>query len=257
MLGTRSILLGFALSWCAFSGPSAQQRDPNVQTLEDIPVGQAVVFGEFVLSDRALAQALLDNFDLVAVGMFDSAPDREWNQIDILKPHELTVAFRILTLYKGSPAQDEVVAVKVNSDMLVLPGGDASRYAARWSESQRLVTEIDSITARLSSLDQRREAGNLPLSEYENERARLSNSRERLLAQRLAIPARRVLQSHGDNFYTLEGAIRPGVHYLVGISRSSDDPQTYLLTELPIATRNIYWGQMAEDIAAALNGLPP
>ena len=115
MSTTWGVLLGWTLSALASSGSSAQPRDPDVQTSEDIPIGQAVVVGDFVPSVRALAQLLLDNFDLVAVGMFDSPPDEGNDLNDVLKPHDLTIAFRILMLYKGPSAQDGVVHVKLNS----------------------------------------------------------------------------------------------------------------------------------------------
>jgi hypothetical protein len=199
----------------------------------------------------------LDNFEVVAVGVFDDPPDLESDLLDVLKPHDLTVSFRILMPYKAPPAQGAVVDVLVNSDMLAVPGGDVSRYAARFSEGQRLATEIDSITAQLLVLDQRRETGDLTVAEYENESTKLNGARDRLITQSGAIPTRMWVQSHGDNFYTLGGAIRPGVKYLVGLKSSPGDPQTYLLDELPTSTRDIYWGEMAEDIVAALNDLVP
>jgi hypothetical protein len=257
--GTFCLACALAIS----STGLGQERDSDAITDEDRE-GRNLAVGDWVPSARTWAKLLLENFDLVAVGEFSDIPDlksdsasAEVDRLDarfaeLLMPHEVVVTFNIRGLYKGA-SRGSTIKVELVSDMLLFPGEDVSRYSRRFRHWQELAAEKSAMAERLSELDESYQDGEMTLDEYERTRARLLSPDAERLAVDVNIPTRMVFITHGETFYDLGGAVGPGESYLVGLNWTPHDLQAYTLDERPHNGRSIFWGEMADDVIAALN----
>ena len=239
-----------------FGGPSSsgQDRDSDGIKEEDLPALSAqkiaVPPSQIILSARTRASNLLKNYELVADGEFYALPDASSDELSALNPENVLVRFRILDLYRGSAPN--FVEIELINDMLIFPGGDVSRHTKRQQVRDAQFSELQAIREQLAVLERAFEAGEIALLEYENETARLAVLEEQLVRERLATSRRQFLVVHGKTFYDRGGAIRPNQRYLIGVNRIPHRAHVYRLDE---DTINIFWGEMRDDLVAALNDL--
>jgi hypothetical protein len=236
----------------------AQNRGPE-------PTDLAV--GAVVLSAGDRAELFLDHFDVVAHGTFSDIPGVESSAVpkqverldadaaELLIPKDVAITFNIRRLYKGAPPSGSTIKVELTSDMLLFPGSDVSRYARRLEFWLEIAAEREATAEQLARLDQSYQDGEISPDEYQREGKRLSEVDPERLAISVRVPTRMVFVSHGETFYDRGGAIQPGESYLVGLTWTPHDIRTYSLEETPQNGRNIFWGQMADDLIAALDDL--
>ena len=169
---------------------------------------------------KSKAMQLLDDHQLVAYGEFSSIPGITLEELRGLKSKDVRVRFNIQRLHKG----EAVVSfeVELNSDMLSAPGEDGSRYAKRQSIRDQ---------NRLFVLAAPRSQDFAPLSDRE------------------------VSSWLGDTFYERGGVIHPDRSYLIGVNKTSDAGDVYLLGELPESPSRIYWGEESDEILKELQSL--
>lgn len=169
---------------------------------------------------KSMAMQLLDDHQLVAYGKFSSIPGITLEELRGLKSRDVRVRFNIQRLHKG----EAVVSfeVELNSDMLNVPGEDESRYAKRQSIRDQ---------NRLFALAAPRSDDFVPLSDRE------------------------VSSWLGDTFYERGGVIHPNTSYVIGVNKTSDTGDGYLLGELPESPSRIYWGEEGDEILEELQSL--
>lgn len=210
----------------------------------------------WAVTPQQWASALFNSYDLVALGRFEGIPDWITGEKEALTSQIVTVAFTVAQVFKGSVEPNTAVAVNVSSDMLIYPGEQVSRYAWRNNRQLERANAWLETLDEIASLERRFEAGALSAEQYEQERVRLERSQEDQLASSSGAPIRMHVTAHStQSFYSLGGAIAAGNTYLIGISKTSDVGETFVLVEEPSdGWRNIFWGQMADDVAEALAG---
>ena len=196
---------------------------------------------------------LLEYYELVAVGEFDSFPEGSPDDFSLLNPRDVLVEFRILKRYQGMSADS--IQVELISDMLVFPGEDLSRYAKRQQVRWGQIKEAEAIRRQLETLERSLEAGEIALQEYEEETTKISVLQEQLTRDSLATSTRLIGLVHSETSYDLGGAIRPDETYLIGVNKTLDRNHVYMLEEVPRSVKNIFWGETRDDLIAALDAL--
>jgi len=199
---------------------------------------------------QVAAQLLLEESDLVAWGEFVNLREADSDGRDVLAPRQVTLSFRVSQVYKGSATDGSSVRIELNSDMLVYPGDDVSRYSKRLDVRRNRREELGLIRSQLAALDDAKRTGALSERQHANERARLDSRAAELAQQPLDTSSRMAFVSHGGTFYDI-GAITEGELYLVGLEAISTREGTYGLDDLA-TNRNIFWGELADDVADAL-----
>ncbi len=223
----------------SFGISSGQTRDPNAST------EGAALYSDEVVIDLA-AQALLANYDVVALGRFSEFPASE----NPLHPEQVTVAFEPVRVFKGQVAEGLAVQVELISDMLVFPGRDQSRYVVRQQMFEEWAAEREELERQEATLSQEYQSGMVALEEYERSLARLRVREEQWLeASAVFLTGRRVGRSHGRTFYEVGGVIRPDRYYVVGMDMSAHDVNTLTLRD---TRRSVFWGEWGEDLIPAL-----
>ena len=239
-----------------FCGPSlSQDRDLDAIQEEDLQelFDQKIAATHWVPSPRTRALALLENYELVAVGEFDPLPGASPGDPSVFEPGNVVVGFRVLESYRGTASDS--IEIELNNGMLIFPGEDLSRYTKRQQVRRDQMAESEVIRQELATLERSLEAGEITLREYEDETTRISALEEQLVKDRLATSTRQVFVTHTETFYDLGGAIRLNESYLVGVSRTLDRFNVYALDEVPQSTTNIFWGETRDDVIAALDDL--
>ncbi len=199
------VLCGLIVSAASF----AQDRDPDAISEEDLQelFDQKIAATHWVRSARKRAMYLLEYYELVAVGEFDSFPEGSPDDFSLLNPRDVLVEFRILKRYQGMSADS--IQVELISDMLVFPGEDLSRYAKRQQVRWGQIKEAEAIRRQLETLERSLEAGEIALQEYEEETTKISVLQEQLTRDSLATSTRLIGLVHSETSYDLGGAIRP------------------------------------------------
>jgi hypothetical protein len=230
----------------------AQDRDPTAITEDQIQDlnDRKVAVTHWEPSPSTLASTLLQGYALVAAGRFEDLPiaaDEEAAR----RPTDITVTFRISRLFKGTPPAP--VRIQLNSDMLVFPVSDTSRYAWRQELRSKQIAEEESLNASLESLAENLTTGSITRQQYEVEHAKLTAARERLAQESLRTSTRQVRVIDGKTFYDRDGSIRPGETYLIGVNAKTGGTPVYVLEESPTKGTNVFWGESMADVAKALD----
>ncbi len=201
---------------------------------------------------QARASYLLGDYELVADGEFYSFPAASPEELRALQPEDALLRFRIHRLYKG--AAPESIEIEFVNDMLVFPGEDVSRYAMRWQILK--AKDLEPFEKQLDALERSLEAGEIDRLAYELERERLYTQIQQRFDRDGLASTRMISVLHAQTFYDLGGAIRPNERYLIGADRTLDRIHVYRLEDFHHEkSQGIYWGEMREDVAAALDGL--
>ena len=239
---------GALLLFCSFfSNPSAGQ---DIPTPLDYDAGSPLMR---LHSGETLAEFLLEYYEVVADGEFFAVADPSPEDVRSLKRQSVRVKFRVRELYKGTVT--DPVDVELVNDMLVLPGENVARYVKRRQILDQRRLDLKPVWKQKEDLEHSYRTGEMDRRTYEAERDRLSA----LVAQRirrdgLADGHIRVGAIHGETFYDVGGAIRPGQKYLIGVNRKPDSKDVYVLEEDP-NMNNIYWGEMRDYVLPALGEL--
>ncbi len=190
-----------------------------------------------------LAWALLLNDEAVAVGRFSDIPSS-----NSLQNERITVTFTPVQVFKGPLAEGLAVRVEMNSDMVVFPETEQSRYVVRHQMYDEWRAEREELERQVATLDQDHQAGRIASEDYEPSMASLQERVEQSLAtfMELFSTGRRV--SRGS-FYDWGGVMRPDEEYLVILNVSTDDFSTYVLRD---TGGTVLWGEWADDVRAEL-----
>ncbi len=254
---TKSTPIRFArvcLATCALCAGTLLAQDRNPQTIadgNDRQSGDHVGHTKIVPSSRDYATALLADYDLVALGVFEDFPQPEPDQFKSLAPGETKVRFKIEKLYKGSAGDS--IDVSLNRDMLIYPGESVSRYAKRQQMRQSQISAESTLDREFAQLEEALRTGATTRQQYDEKLARLKIAKNNLVRESLATSTRTVRPLHTTTFYDLAGAIRPDVEFLIGVTRSVEHVNVYALEEVPTKGANIFWGEVLEDVSRALD----
>jgi hypothetical protein len=252
-----AFLVACALAVCSPSLGQDRARhaiaDEDLQGVSE--QNRTIVDLERPLSARIWAELLLNDFDLVAVGQFSNLPDSDSDSANPLVARDVSVTFEILSLFKGAPQGGSAIKVELISDMLRFPGEDVSRYAKRSQVRHGLTARRTALTEQLATLDRTYLTGDITLEEYEREKERLAAVDAERISVSVALPTRTVGLTHGKTFYDFGGVIRSSETYVVGLKWTAHDIRAYTLEEVPRSGRNIFWGEMADDVIEALKEL--
>ena len=202
------------------------------------------------------AKALLDEYEYVARGEFVDVPVPTAAELRTLKEGETQVRFSIHQIFKGDPT--ESIDVKINSDMLFVPGEDRSRYAKRQKIIEQYVDAMRPHRQREQEVLGSFAAGAIDEQTWEAEYARVSALEQQYgLESGLTdlLSGRQVSSWLGSTFYERGGRIEPTTNYLIGVNRTANGEPVYLLGELPESPSRIYWGAEQEEILRALDRL--
>ena len=202
------------------------------------------------------AKALLDEYEYVARGEFVDVPVPTAAELKTLKDGETQVRFSVHQIFKGDPT--ESIDVKINSDMLFVPGEDRSRYAKRQKIIEHYVDAMRPHRQREQEVLGSFAAGAIDEQTWEAEYARVSALEQQYgLESGLTdlLSGRQVSSWLGSTFYERGGRIEPTTNYLVGVNRTANGEPVYLLGELPESPSRIYWGAEQEEILRALDRL--
>lgn len=223
----------------SFGISSGQPRDLDAYTAEQARFSHEQVV-DFV------AQGLLANYDVVAVGRFSQFPDSS----NPLQPEQVIVTFEPVQVFKGQIAESVAVQVEMISDMLVFHGREQSRYVVRRQMFEESVAEREGLVQQAAALEQDYQAGEIALENYQHSRASLQEREERWLAESVVLLTARRVGPHGQSFYDAGGVISQDEEYLVALNTSAHDFNTFIVRD--IGQRSVFWGERAEDLVAAL-----
>lgn len=199
---------------------------------------------------RQRAEEMLELYEFVGRGRF--VIDDELKARDVMQPRSVVVEFRIDDVYKGAEGLPSI-KVELNSDMLAVPNERVSGYEKRRAAWQRLDNEGERNRVARGKLDENLKARRLTQDEYEKQRSALELAEQQRVKETLRISSRTYGLIHGKSFYDLGGSIQPGETYVLAANRARDRVDVYVLEENMNA--NLYWGELGEDVTAALNQL--
>ena len=193
-------------------------------------------------------RVLPEFYEVIVDGEFNELPEATVEEIQHLTPQQTLVRFNVLDVLKGSAP--ESISIELNTDMLLLPEENMSRYAKRERIVEAQYAEWYLISDQLVALRADFDAGAIDRTAFEQERSRLLALRT---GTSRVIP---FTKSSADlhaakTFYELEGAIRENEKYVMGIEPIPGTKNSFRLEEVT-ATYNIFWGQMREFALQAL-----
>jgi hypothetical protein len=236
------ILTGVALGQDRPEGPSGAELrkyyDKKIAPLNAQPTAQQ------------RAQATLELYEFVGLGRF--VIDDELNARDVMQPRKVVVVFRIDDVYKGAEGLPSI-KVELSSDMLAVPNERVSGYEKRRAAWRRLSNEGERNRTARAKLDQKLKEGQLSQDEYAKQRSALELTEQQRVNETLRVDSGSYALIDGRSFYDLGGSIQPGETYVLGANRARDRVDVYLLEANMNA--NLYWGELGEDVSAALNQL--
>jgi hypothetical protein len=179
--------------------------------------------------------------DIVILGSFESITDYSFDAPP-LKNKKVSAHFRIKSVFKGDAILEGTeLELGMDSDMLVTPGGDDSRYSERRSVYTNLRDRFIALDAqRIENLESFQN-GNLSEQEFDSINDRLVDEIDSILPQmsqdELTVGSLRVID--GDSFYDLGGAIKPDEDYLLYLTRY---PNGDIALDPVMANSIIIWG---------------
>ena len=195
--------------------------------------------------------------DFVAVGKFTRLSDDGFEQAPLVN-REVYIEFLADEVYKDISNQvgNEYQLKLLNTDMLIFPGGELSRYQHRLDQIAEIRPRLAGARQRKLQLQERLDNGQIDQARYESEILAV----ESILAEgrRLTDSARmtpRVVASVGtENFYAKNGKLTLGEKYFLFLKKSADDDQVFEIREADNIP-NVLWGEeleaMLEDISHA------
>ena len=225
--------------------------DPNSD--EDCETLRRVIGPPLEATPRNLAIELLDKQQLVSVGEFYAIPEFTPVELRGLQSKDVRVRFRIQHLHKGEAVDS--IKVKLNSDMLAVPGEDRSMHAKRHSFLEEFEAYIRPHWDRVEEIKKAAAAGEVDLQAYSAEINRVYD----LVSERThsLLSSRRVSSLVGDTFYDRGGVLHPNRSYLIGVNKVRGSKDVYSLGELPDSPSRIYWGQESDEVRGELKKLRP
>ena len=206
------------------------------------------LFNELPTEDWA--SFVFENYEVVVTGEFPEIPEDVASDITRKGIAEVDISFEVSALHKGY-LPNNVVKVRLAADMLLYPGEHISRYSKRFETRLEYAAMLESLNQRINSLRNDVRSGLVSIEDLQTQEAVLVAQRQQLASTIVSIPSRTISTLHVESFYDLGGAIKPNESYLLGLSRSRDDPDVLILQEIP-AIRNIFWGRMRAGIEATL-----
>ena len=203
-----------------------------------------------------LAAGMAQLCDRVVLGRFVSVADRHYHELLGPADEPVISTFHVSEVLWGGPVA--MAAIALERGLLAVPDGEASRYlsdmeaGADWLYRHELRDEIES---ELTSI---RDSGR-PLTRDQHER--LTNALTRLVE----VPPRTKYELHELvnahvwtnsrlNIHSELGAILPDEVYLLGLS-DEDTMGRPPWNHFGSLHTYLFWGQEAQDIAAALRKL--
>lgn len=203
------------------------------------------------LEPATRAAFLLDAYDLVAIGEFIDLPEDAAADLspDALK--EVVVEFRLHHVYQGYVSGDPI-SVTLPADMLRYPGENVSRYVKARDTLLRKAESLLSMEQELAALREALRIGSVTTDEFRRQENELSGSLEGLAADIAGTRNRMIAVIHGASFYDLGGALKQDEPYLLGLDRSGENADVFVLVESP-HIQNVFWGQTRRDVVTALD----
>ena len=207
--------------------------------------------GTWAVSSEQRAEYFLGSYDFVVAGEFVGYPKDVAGDLTRNGRKEVVVPFAVSRIFKTYLPLD-TMQVQFDADMLRYPGEEISRYAKRREFRQQHAAWREQFAEQMAELREAQLNGFITAQEFRQREAELLTIHDAVVADAVEIPSRFVGVLHGETFYDLGGAIKPHEQYLLGLELSREDPSVFVLTEVP-PNRNIYWGQMREEIAGLLD----
>ncbi len=137
--------------------------------------------------------------------------------------------------------------------MLRYPGEEISRYGKRLEFWQQYAAWLEQFDRQMADLREAQQNGFITAQEFRQREAESFAIQEAVDAEAGDIPSRFVGVLHGETFHDLGGAIKPDEQYLLGLDRPREDESVFVLAEESPMSRNIYWGQMRDEVARILD----
>ena len=236
----------FAAFWAFFSfmGSIAPWCATNAQDISQLD-NQGSIVGAGAGHPSYYVSRLLEMFEVVADGEFYAFPKSTAEELRALKEEDVTVKFRIRTLYKGGP--EESIDVRMRIAMLNYPGTDISRHVRKKEIIAKQDEDLKLEWQRSKELYSSYKAGEIAESEFWDEYGQVMGLiEERRSQDGLIGPASEYVVMDSATFFSLGGVIREGEKYLLGVNRIKPGASTYLLTEYE--SSDIYWGELRQHI---------
>ena len=208
---------------------------------------------------RQLAADMARSCDYAVLGRFVSVADRRYDKLLDAGEDPVTATFEVAEVLRG-----EVVAVAsilVARDLLAAPGyswsDDLNRYATAAMAAADDVYRQEVAAEAVRELASLLESGR-PMTQNQHDRLveatkHLAKPQKRTRYEQHQLVNERFISDSPLNFYSELGGINPDEVYLLGLSRETESPSTAHFG--PLHTF-LFWGQEAQDIAAALRNAP-
>ena len=206
---------------------------------------------------REFAASMARECDYVVLGRFVSVSDSHYDELYGHADDPVALTFKISEVLRGKSVA--AARVGVRRPMLVAPGEKENRFlSSQEAMEERLDRRhiADEVESELAAI---RESG-VPLTKSQQER--LIDSVKRLVhvaplsrRQQHEVARSYFATNSPLSFYSELGAIRPDEVYLLGL-RDKGDPESPRWTYFNAVHTYLFWGQEAQDIAAALREQP-
>ena len=208
---------------------------------------------------RQLAADMVRLCDYAVLGRFVSVTDNRYEKLIDGGEDPVVGMFEVTEMLRGEAVA--AASIRLARDLLAAPGyswsDDLSRYAsvvlaaADDDYREEVAAEVE---RELTSL---LESGK-PMTQSQHDRLveavrRIVWLPERTRYEQHQLVNERFISDSPLNFYSELGGINPGEVYLLGLSRETESPSTAYFG--PLHTF-LFWGQEAQDIAAALRSAP-
>ena len=249
---TPSILIGLLLS-----GPSLAQDRGKMQFTNEELVGlceqndseEVIEWAGFLrfFNPRRSAQALVSGSLVVVDGEFYAIPEADEEELETLDRKDLMLNFRVMKVYNGWAP--ESIKIKANSDMLVFPGKNTSRYVERLKiiESQR--AQFRPLWEREVALEALLKTGEISQETFEAKQLGLFELAEEVARDHKVTDLTEVGAIDAETFYEMGGLIRENERYVFGFPVQPSGDNTY---EIEVAGGYMYFGERREDVVGWL-----
>ena len=205
--------------------------------------------GTWAVSSAERAEFLLKKYEFVVSGKFVGFPEDVAGDLTRSGPREVVIPFAVSRVYKSYLWLD-TIHVQLNADWLRYPGAEISRYSKRLEFRQQHAAWRAQFARQMAELQEAQQNGFITAQEFQEKETELLAIHDAVVAEAVNIPSRGVVVFHGETFHDLGGAIKPDEQYLLGLDWSREHPSLFVLSDF--SDRNIFWGQMRDDIAALL-----
>ena len=200
---------------------------------------------------RELAAEMTRECDYVVLGRFVGVFDSHYDDASGDQP--VVSSFDVSEVLRGKAIAS--VSVRVTRDMLVAPGTNVNRYLSSLESTADEVFRYDLATELERELTSVRDSGE-PLTDRQHQRLteglkRMVNVPRRTRYEQYKLVKRWNWTNSPLSFHMELGAIRPDEVYLLGLNdqNTTGSPVGAVFNSLH---SYLFWGQEAQDIAAAL-----